>query len=444
MEVQVESVGGLSRRLHVKVPAERLDREFGQQLKSFAARARIPGFRPGKAPLTVIRKQYGANVRMDAVGEVVRQTWPEALEQANVTPAGTPNFEVTSEAPGEPLAYVVSFDVYPDIVLGDFKALKVTRPAVEVTDADVERLIENLRKARRTLVAVERPAQKGDVATIDFDGKIDGEAFQGGHGEGINAEIGEGRFLLDLENGLIGHSIGETFDVPVNFPADYRAEALAGKSSVFTVTIKALQEPALPEIDEEFLKVHGVDEGGVEALQAKCRQALESERNKAVTNLVKREVMDQLLQLHPIEVPGSQVADEIERLRGDTANRMGATNNNAIKPEQLKAILPDAMFEATAKRRVALGLLVGEVIKVCEITPDAARVDRMLDEMAADYEEPEALRKLYRSRPDLLQSLHAVAIEEQVVDHLLGEAEVTEQTMSLEDLLKTQNQAQGR
>jgi trigger factor len=444
MEVQVESVGGLSRRLHVTVPAERLEQELGQRLKTFAARARIPGFRPGKAPMKVVEKQFGADARMDAVSEIVRQTWPEALAQVQINPAGTPNFEVTSEGPGLPLAYVVTFDVYPEIVLGDLKALQVVRPVVEVTDADVERLIENLRKARRTLVPVERAVQAGDVATIDFDGKLDGEAFQGGHGQDVVIEVGEGKFLADLENAVIGHAAGETFEATVNFPADYRNETLAGKTTQFTVTVKGVQEPKLPEIDTEFLTLHGVEDGGVEALNAKCRLALETERNKAILARQKREVMDQLLALHPIDVPAGHVADEVERMRGETATRMGVTSSSSIKPEQLRAMLPAEMFEPSAKRRVALGLLIGEVIKNREIQLDAARVDRLLEEMAADYEQPDELRRMYRARPDLLQGLQAVAIEEQVVESLLADAQISDLAMSLEDLLKSQNQTPAR
>ncbi|GAC1621646.1 MAG: trigger factor [Nevskia sp.] len=443
MEVQVESAGGLARRLHVTVPAERLDREVGERLKNLSSRARVPGFRPGKAPLKVIQKQYGADARMDAVSELVRQTWPEALQQANIQPAGQPNFEVTSEAPGQPLAYVVSFDVYPDIVLGDLSTMTVTKPQVEVTDADVERLIENLRKARRELVTVERTAQAGDVVVVDFEGKLDGVAFPGGKGEKQGIEIGEGKFLPDMENALIGHAAGETFETTVNFPAEYRNETLAGKAAQFEMTVKEVKEPKLPELTDEFLKAHGVDEGGPAALTAKCRDALVTERDKAVMGRVKRDVMDQLLLMHPIEVPSGHVADEIQRLRGETATRMGVDKNSKIKPEQLNAMLPAEMFEPAAKRRVALGLLIAEVIKVRGIEFDKNRVDQLLEEMAADYEQPEDVRQLYRSRQDLMQGLHAVAIEEQVVESLIASAQTVELPMTLEDLLKSQNQAQA-
>lgn len=443
MEVQVESAGGLSRRMHVTVPAERLEREFGQRLKQIASRARVAGFRPGKAPMKVVEKQYGADARMDAVSEIVRQTWPQALEQAKVQPAGSPSFEIKSEVPGQPLSYVVSFDVFPEITLGDLSALTVNRPQVEVADADVERLVENLRKARRTLEAVTRPIEKGDVVTVDFEGKLDGVAFAGGKADGQTIEVGEGKFLPDMENALIGRTAGESFEATVNFPADYRNETLAGKTTQFAMTVKDVQAPKLAEIDAEFLKAHGVEEGGAEALFSKCRTALEAERDKAVAARVKRELMDQLLEQHPIDVPASQVAEEVQRLRGETATRMGVNQNSKIKPEQLNAMLPAEMFEPAAKRRVALGLLIGEVIKARNIQFEPARAERLLAEIAADYEQPEEVLQLYRTRQDLMQGLRAVAIEEQVVEQLIAGARTVEVPMSLEDLLKSQNQAQA-
>ncbi|WP_293392507.1 trigger factor [Nevskia sp.] len=445
MEVQVETAGGLTRRLHVTIPADRFEREVGERLKRLAGRARVPGFRPGKAPLKVIQQQYGADARNDAVGELVRQTWPEALTQSTLQPASSPNFNVTAEAVGQPLVYTASFDVFPEITLGDLSQIKISRPVVEVTEADVDRLVDNLRKARRTLAVAERAAQAGDVVTVDFEGKLDGEAFQGGKSDNASIEIGEARFLPDLENGLIGHSVGETFDVAVNFPADYRNEALAGKATVFSIVMKEVREPKLPELDEEFLKVHGIDEGGAEALRSKCREALEAERTKAVTARVKREVMDQLHAMHPIDVPSGLVGEEVDRMRTETINRIGANRGNdmsKMKPEQLKAMLPGEMFEPGAKGRVALGLLVGEVITSRQISIDPARVDLALDNIAGDFEDPEEVRKLYRSREDLMQRLRSVVLEEQVVETLAAGAQVTDEPMSLEDLLKSQQQAQ--
>ena len=447
MEVHVESAGGLARRLHVKVPSERVERQLGLRLQQLAARARIPGFRPGKAPMKVIQQQYGESARLDVIGELVRQTWPEALAQARVQPAGAPNFEITSEKAGEPLAYVASFDVFPEVKLDKLDALSVTRPVVEVTDADVERLVENLRKARRTVEKVERAARAGDIAVVDFDGKLDGEAFQGGKGEKVEIEIGEKQFLPDLENALVGHAAGDAFGADVRFPEDYRAENLRGKVAQFEVSLHEVREPKAAAIDGEFLKAHGVDEAaGLEGLRVKCRTALEAERDKAIRTRQKRELLDQLLAAHPIEVPASQVQQEVERMREETAQRMGlnqraAQARNKLTPQKRAELLPDALFEAAAQRRVALGLLIGETIKAKNIELDAARVDKQLDEIAADYEQPEQIKQHYRSQPQLMQGLRALVLEEQVVEALLKDAKSSETPMSLEDLLKSQSQA---
>lgn len=442
MEIHVESPGGLERRLHVKIPSERVERELGLRMKQLAARARIPGFRPGKAPLKVVQQQYGESARMDVIGELVRQTWPEAVAQAKVQPAGSPNFEVTSEKAGEPLAYTAIFDVFPEVKLDKLDQIAIVKPVVEITDADVERLIANLRKARRSFETVSRAAQNGDTAVVDFDGKLDGESFQGGQGEKIEIELGEKQFLPDLENAIVGHVAGDAFEADVNFPADYRREDLQNKTARFSVKLLEVKEPRLPEIDDEFLKAHGVAEGsGEQGLRDKCRGALEAERDKASRTRLKREVLDQLLSLHPIEVPGSQVQQEIGRLREESINRMQLNRAGKLQAEQLQQMLPDTLFEANARRRVALGLLIGEVIKAREIKPENARVEKTLLEIAGDYEQPEQVLQFYRSRPDMMQGLQAVALEEQVVESLQASAKASDETMSLEDLLKSVSQS---
>ncbi len=442
MEVHVESTGGLARRLQVTIPAERVERELGERLKRLAGRVKVPGFRPGKVPMKVVEKQFGDSARMELIGELVRQTWPEALMQAQVQPAAAPNFEVTGEKAGEPLVYVASFDVLPEVTLDKLDQLQVTRPAVEITEADIDRLIENLRKARRVVEKVERAAQAGDIVVVDFNGKLDGEPFQGGEGKKVEIEVGTGQFLPDLENALVGHVAGDSFTTDVNFPADYRAEQLKGKTAQFDVVVDEVREARLPEIDEEFLKVHGVEEGaGADGLRAKCRTALEAERDKATRARLKREVLDQLLALHPIEVPKSQVDQEVIRLREEAANRMGLNQaKTKISPEQAAQMLPDVLFEANAQRRVALGLLMAQAIKSKGIKLDTDKLEATLSQIAADYDEPEQVKMYYRSRPEMLDGLRAIVVEEQVVEALLAEAKTSDQQMSLEDLLKSQAQ----
>jgi trigger factor len=432
MEVQLESPGALLRQLKVRIPAEEVAQALDKRLKNIAGRVRVPGFRPGKAPFKVIQQQYGESARMEVVSDLVRGSYGEAVAKAGVNPAGAPQLEVTAERPGEPLEYIARFEVYPEIKLGDMSALVVEKPSVAVTDADVDKLIDNLRRSRRTLEAVTRAAAEGDVCKVDFEGKVDGEAFAGGKGENVVIEVGKGQFLPGLERGLIGHAAGESFECDVEFPADYRAENLRGKTARFAVNLKEVQEAKLPEIDAEFLKAHGVEESaGTAGLREKIGKALEAEVAKASHNRMKTQIMDQLLAANPIEVPSALVADQIERMRDEAASRFG----RQLKPEQKLQLFPDDVLKEGARRRVALGLLLGETIRALEVKVDDARVERILDDMAASYEQNEQFKQMYRGRPDLMQGLRSLALEDQVVERLLGQAKLVDKKFSVDDLL---------
>jgi len=441
MEVKVEASSGLRREMRVVVPAERVSKAVDERLKRFASRAKLPGFRPGKAPFKVIQQQYGESARLDAISDIVNQTYPEAVNQAGVNPAGAPKIDITAEKSGEALEYVAHFEVYPEITLNPLSQLKIERPVVEVGEADVDRLVQNLRKARRTLETKTGPAAKGDVATLDFLGTLEGEAFQGGEGKDVTIELGSSQFLPDLENGIVGHAAGEQFSVDVAFPEDYRAENLKGKTAQFAVTLKEVKEPVLPAIDEAFLKLHSVEEGAGEAgLRAKCRTALEKERDKGVRNQLKGQVLEQLLAANPVEIPQALIAQEIPRLREEAVSRMNMAN---VPKDKHAELLPDALFEQQAQKRVALGLLIGEVIKTQKVQLDTSRVDQALEEMAADYEQPEQVKAYYRSRPEMLQGLRAMVLEDQVVDTLIAGVTPTDKTLSLDELLNPQRPAQG-
>ncbi|WP_029890474.1 trigger factor [Polycyclovorans algicola] len=444
MEVTLHTPGGLRRELHVRLPAERLTDAVNDRLKRMSARAKVPGFRPGKAPRKVLEQQYGEAARFDAINDLVNASYPAAVKQSGVTPAGQPQIDITTEKTGEPLEYVAKFEIYPEVVLSGLESIQINKPDVTVTDADIDRLIDNLRRAKRVFAPVERAAEKGDNVTIDFVGKIDGEAFDGGSGSDVKVELGEGRFLPDLEKGIEGHAAGENFSVKVDFPEDYRAEALRGKQAQFDVNLKQVEGAELPDIaDPEFLKSHQIDpEGGVASLREKCQTALLKERDKAVRNNVKQQVMEALLKANDIEVPEALVTAELPRMQQEAAQRMGLQNLEQISPEQLDQMMPASLFEPQAKRRVALGLLVGEVIKTREIKLDADRVNVEIEQIAADYDSPEQVKQFYQSRPDLLQGLRAMVLEDQVVDSLVASATVNSVTQSLEDLLRPQQQGQ--
>lgn len=442
MEVNVESTGALTRSLHVTIPAEQFEQEFGTRLKQMARRARIPGFRPGKAPMKVIRQQYGESLRMDAISELLRSTYPDAIKEAGVEPAGMPRFEVKTQPPEDALTYIAHFDVFPEITLDNLDSLKVERPVVEVTDADVDRLIENLRKARREWQPAERAAAEGDKCKVDFLGKIDGEEFSGGKGENVEVELGAGQFLPDLETAIMGHGAGDTFSAEVTFPEDYQSEDLQGKTAQFEVTLHSVEAAQWPEIDAEFLKAHGVEaDAGEAGLLDKCRHSLETERDRAVQSQLKQAVLDELLKAHPLEVPPSQVESETDALRQQMARQMGLDRmGKKLDAEKLAEMLPAELFEERAKQRVAMGLLVGEFIKQRKIEVDSQRVDAKLDDLAKDYENPEEVRQYYRSNAEMMQGLSNSVLEDQVVEQLLEQAQQSEQSMSLDDLLKAARQ----
>lgn len=441
MEVNVESPGGLRRQMRVRVPADRVAKAIDDRLKRYASRAKLPGFRPGKAPRKVVEQQFGDSARFDAISDIVQQTYPEALSQAGVNPAGQPKIDITAEKPGEALEYVAHFEVYPEIQLKSLDSLSIERPIVEVGEADVDRLIENLRKARRSYSDAGRAAAAGDRVSVDFLGRLEGEPFAGGEGKDVQFEIGASQFLPDLENGIVGHSADETFTVDVAFPEDYRAENLRGKTAQFEVTLKKVEAATLPAIDAEFLKAHNVEEGAGEAgLREKCKAALEKERDKGVQAKLKAQAMDQLLAANPVEVPDALVQQEIPRLRQEAASRMNMPANDA---EKLKELMPDAVFEESARRRVSLGLLINAVISSRDLKPDPARLEKTLENIAADYEQPEQVRAYYRSRQDLMQGLVAMVVEDQVVDLLVDGATVRDQTLSLDDLLNPKAAAQS-
>ena len=439
MDVQVETPGGLLRQLRVRIPAERITTAIDSRLKQIATRAKIPGFRPGKAPFKVIEQQYGEAARLEVIQDLVRGSYPEAVDKAGVHPASAPSFEVVAEKAGEALEYLARFEVYPEIKLKALSELKVERPTVEVGAGDIDKVIESMRKAKRTLAPVERAARDGDVCKMNFEGFLDGTAFPGGKGEDATLELGQGRFLPDLENGIKGHKAGESFTVDVQFPEDYRAENLKGKKTQFKVELKEVQEPKLAELDAAFLKEQGVPEGeGVDALRARIKTALEAERDKAIKARLKTQVLEQLLAANTIPVPQAMVAQETARLREEASARFNAAK---MKPEQLKQLFPDEALEPNARKRVSLGLLIGEVIKEKKIVMDPARQEKLLDEIAADYQQPEQIKQFYRGRADLMQGLRAMVMEEQVVESLLSGAKSKDVSMNLDDLLKPAGQA---
>jgi trigger factor len=427
MMVSVEALKGLERRMQVSVPASRVEQQVDKRLLNVSRTARIKGFRPGKAPIHVVRKHYGAQVREEVVGDLIRETFAEALQKEKLVPAGGPSIEPIALDKGDDLKYSATFEVYPDIELKGLEGLELIRPKASVTKADVDAMIESLRKQRPDYVAVERASKEGDRLTIDFEGTLGGEPFEGGKAEGHQFVLGQGRMLKDFEDGILGATAGETRNVDVAFPADYPAKNLAGQTAQFQITVKSVEEVVLPEVDDEFCKAFGVEEGGVEALRTEVRENMERELEQAIRSRLKAQVMDKLLEANPLELPAVLVEQEIRDMQIEALRRMGARSAKQLPPRE--------PFVANARRRVALGLLLNEAIRKADIKLDAAQVQARLDDLVAGFEDPVAARSQYTENEGAMRQLQMMILEDQVVDHIVGVAKVTDQPATFKDIM---------
>ncbi|KEZ78399.1 trigger factor [Salinisphaera hydrothermalis] len=441
MDVSVENPGGLKRRLKVQIPADRVNTAVDEKVKRVGQHARIPGFRPGKAPTKVLYQRYGAQARQEAVSELIQSTYPEAVEKSELNPAGQPEIELDAFEENGPLSFTANIEVYPEIELKGLDAITVEKPVTEVTDADIDKTLERIQDQNKSWEEVERESADGDQVVVDYVGRIDGEAFEGGTGNDIEITLGEQQFLPDMERAMVGRKAGEEFQVDVAFPEDYGAEDLAGKTATFDVTVKAVKEAKPAEIDEEFIKQMGVEEGTMEALRDKIRESLEHEVKHAIDTSVKTQTMDALHEANPIEVPESMVAQEIDRMRKEAMQRMPQQMQG--DEEQAKQLLPDDALREQATKRVALGLLIAEVISEKGLELDQDKVAEKMDEIAAGYgDQAEAVKNYYQQNPQLMQGLQAMVMEQQVVDDLLANATITEKDTELDELLNA-NRQQG-
>ena len=437
MQVSIETTSGLERRLTVNLPAEVVDKEVDKRLQQASKTVRINGFRKGKVPMKVVRQRFGAGVRQEVLGEVMSRSFYEAVQKEQVKPAGQPSIEAKNVTPGENLEYVATFEVYPEVTLADLSEVAIERPKAEVTDADVDNMIDVLRKQQSGWKETKRKAQKGDRVTIDFVGRKDGEEFEGGKGEGHKLVLGSGSMIPGFEDGIIGMKPGEEKEVEVTFPEDYQAENLAGAAAVFTITVTASEKPELPELNDEFFAAYGVEEGGEEKFREEVRGNMERELKNAALNKVKTQVMDQLFEKHEVEIPAALVKGEVQTLRGQMVQQFGGQ----IKPEDAARMLPDTMFEDQAKRRVVLGLVVGEIVKENKLAVDSDRVKAKVEELASTYQQPEEVVEYYFNNRELLAGVESVVLEDQVVDFVLDKAKVTEVESTYDDVIKPQKQA---
>lgn len=442
MQVTTEAVSGVARRLNVSVPTSRINEQFEARLKRTAKTVKINGFRPGKVPMSVVRREYGAAVYQEVVNDVIRDTVFEAIQQEKINAVSMPNIEKV-ENKDDALVYEATVEVYPEVEVASFDTLEIERKATEVTDADVDTMIENLQKQRQTWVETKGMAKKDMQVTFDFEGSIDGEKFDGGTSEDFTLVLGSGRMIPGFEDGIIGMKKGEEKVIDVTFPEDYQAENLAGKLAQFKITVKKVEKSQLPEINAEFLEIFGLsEEDGVEKLKADVRKNMEREVKNGLRNQVKQAAFDALVEANEIEVPNAMIAQEIDNQRQKMVEQFtqqfGAQGAQAFD----SSVLPDELFKEQAERSVKLGVLVSKVMQDAKLEVDQARVTAFIEEMASSYEDPSEVIEYFSNDEQQRAQIEAVVLEDQVVDHILATAKVTDTTVTYQDLLKEQQARQ--
>ena len=436
MQVTTEAVSGVARRLNVSVPTSRINEQFEARLKRTAKTVKINGFRPGKVPMSRVRSDFGPGIYQEVVNDIIRDSVFEAIQQEKINAVGMPNIEKV-EHKDDALVYEATVEVYPEVEVKAFNDLEVERKSTEINDKDVDQMIENLQKQRQTWAVTKGMAKKDMQVTFDFEGSIDGEKFEGGSAEDFKLVLGSGRMIPGFEDGIVGMKAGEEKVIDVTFPEDYQAENLAGKQAQFKITVKQVEKSKLPEIDAEFLKIFGLtEEEGVEKLKADVRNGLR--------NQVKQAAFDALVAANEIEVPAAMVAQEIDRQREQMIQQFTQQFGGAGAQAFDKSMLPDELFKEQAEKSVKLGVLVSKVLADAKLEVDQSRVDAYIEDMASSYEDPTEVIEYFKNDKQQRAQIEAVVLEDQVVDHILAAAKVTNTDVSYEDLLKEQQARQAR
>jgi trigger factor len=435
MQVSVETTKGLERRLTITLPAVFIDTAVKSRLQQLAKTQRINGFRPGKVPVNVIQKRYGQAVRQEIAGEAMQRGFYQAITQEKIAPAGAPNFELKTDVMGKDLEFVASFEVYPEVEVKDINKIKVDKAVVEITDKDLDNMMDTLRKQHAGWKEVKRKSKKDDKLTMDFVGTIDGVEFEGGKAENFVLEMGKDRMIPGFEKPLVGAKAGDEVIVEVTFPEDYHAEKLKGKSAQFTVNVSKVEALDLPKVDAEFAKLFGIEDGNIESLNNEVRKNMQRELDQTLKASVKEQVINGLLANNTIDLPAALVDQEVNALREQAKQRFA--QQQGAKVENLPE-LPADLFVENARKRVSIGLLLGEVIKTNELKVDNAKVEALIETAASAYEDPQEVVEYYKSNKELMQQMQNVAMEEQAVELLLSQAKVKEVKKAFDEIMNKQ------
>ena len=431
MQVSVENTGPLERRMRVEVPEEKIANEVVNRLQSLSRTTRIQGFRPGKAPFKVVQRRFGTKVRQEVIGEVVQTSFYEALAREKLRPASRPTIDPMDAEQGQGLVYTATFEVYPEVNLAPIEKLKLEKAVCQISDDDVEKMIEVIRKQQRSLQAVKRKAREGDVLIIDFKGSVDGEAFAGGEARDFQVELGSKRLIAGFEDGLSGAKAGEELTLNLDFPDEYHKRELAGKPVKFLVAVKAVNEQVLPELDEKLFSSMGVNAGGLDEFKAQVRRNMEREAEMAVANKTRNNILDALYAANKIELPKTLINNEAMHLHEQFS---ASLQMRGINVDNLP-VKDTTAFNEQAEKKVTLQLIIADIVKTNQIKTDPATVRNMIEKIAQSYEDPNEVIKWYNSDQNRLAEVEALALEDEVVKWILSRAKVKEQKLTFDALM---------
>ena len=431
MQVSVETMGGLERRLKISVEAESFESEITTKLKETSRRIKLPGFRPGKVPLKEVRRRFGPAVRAEVAQEIMQSSYMDAVNQEELSPAGAPELDIVNIDLGADLEFTATFEIFPSIEIADLSGVKIKQPVAEVQTEDLETMISRLQEQRKEWIDLDQgsKSEQGHRITVDFIGKMDGEEFEGGTGQEVQIELGSGQMIEDLEKGLIGLSAGESVTIPVTFPDDYQAENLKGKAAEFEVSVKKLEEPKIPPLDESFFKLFGVDDDDVEAFRAKIRENMENEIDQSSKGQVKRQVMDQLFELHDFSTPKALIERECDVLRDQMMQQL----QMPVKPDTDP--LPSELFKDEAEKRVRVGLIINEIVSAENLSADSDKVRERIETIAQPYDQPEQIINFYYGNEQQLQQVEMAVLEDTVIDHVLAQVNVEKLSSNYDDVV---------
>ncbi len=432
MQVSIETTSGLERKLTVGIPAQDIDAEVERRLAEAAKTVNIKGFRKGKVPLKIVKQRYGAGVRQEVIGDKINRSFYEAVQKQAVRPAGQPSIETRQAEEGKDLEYVATFEVYPELELADLSAVEIKQYEAEISDKDIDKMIETLQKQDAEWAEVKRKSKNGDRVTIDFVGKIDGEEFEGGSAQGHTLTLGSKTMIPGFEKGIVGMKAGDTETIQCTFPKDYQVEDLKGKEADFEITVSKVEAQKLPKLDEAFFEKFGVTEGGEEKFREEVKANMDREKTQAVKSIAKKQVMDTLIEKNKVDIPKALVTAEVRAIRNQMLQQYG---QQASKLD-IEKLLPDSMFTEQAEKRVALGLIVAEIVRQEKLTANKILVRQLIEEAASTYEDSAEVINYYYSNEQLLSNIEAVALEQQVVDLIISKAKSVSENTSYDEVIK--------